>query len=130
MAAGASKALGLDEKETANALAMSGTAFQGLVTTRSGYLTNWKGLASAVEALGVINTTFLAKRGVTGPLQVLDGKNGLMESLAGKQEIEWTKGDLDLVTRTSVKRYNAEVHSQATIEGMLELRSEHNFTPE
>jgi len=130
MTAGASKALDLGENETANALAMSGTAFQGLVTARSGYLTNWKGLASAVEAFGVMNTTFLAKREVTGPLQVLDGKKGLMESLGAKHKIEWTKDDLNLVKHTSLKRYNAEVHSQPAIEGILELRREHNLRPE
>jgi 2-methylcitrate dehydratase len=127
MAAGISKALGLDERQTANALAISGTAFQGLVTTRSGYLSNWKGLASAMTALGVMNSTFLAKRGITGPLEVLEGKNGLMEAFGEKAKIEWSTDDLDLVTHTSVKSYNAEVHSQSCIEGMLELREKFGF---
>jgi 2-methylcitrate dehydratase len=128
MAAGISRALNLDETKTANALAISGTAFQGLVTSRSGYLTNWKGLASSMVALGVTNAVFLANRGVTGPLQVLEGANGLMKALSDKQKIEWTKDDLNLVTRTSVKRYNAEVHAQSAIEGMLELRNEYHFS--
>jgi 2-methylcitrate dehydratase len=130
MAAGISRALGLNERQTANALAISGTAFQGLVTTRSGYLSNWKGLASAMTALGAMNATFLAKRGITGPLQVLEGKNGLMQSLGEKQKIEWSPADLNLVTRTSVKSYNAEVHSQSSIEGMLELREKYGFRGE
>src|SRR5205085_7826086 len=111
MAAGISKALGLDPKQTAHALAISRTQFQGLVTTRSGYLSQWKGLASATLALGVMNTAFLAKRGVTGPLQVLEGKEGLMEVMDRKAKIAWSDEDLQAVNRTSIKAYNAEVHS-------------------
>ncbi|MFL5731706.1 MAG: MmgE/PrpD family protein, partial [Chloroflexia bacterium] len=123
MAAGISRALGLDAKRTAHALAMSGTAFQGLVASRSGYLSHWKGLASATLALGVMNTTFLARRGVTGPLEVLEGKGGLLQATgAGKVKLEWSKEDLQLVTRTPVKAYNAEVHAQSAIEGVLELQ--------
>ena len=55
MTAGISKALGMDKERTANALAISGAAFQGLVATRSGYVSQWKGLASSLEALGVMN---------------------------------------------------------------------------
>ncbi|MBF6613792.1 MAG: MmgE/PrpD family protein [Chloroflexi bacterium] len=128
MSAGISKSLGLDKNKTANALAISGTEFQGLVTSRSGYLSQWKGLASSTLALGVMNTTFLAMRGITGPLQVLEGKNGLMQAMGVKAKIDWSKADLQAVTRTSLKEYNAEVHSQPTIEGVLELKKEQPFT--
>src|SRR5207253_4580715 len=52
----------------------------------------------------------------------------LMEAMGLKAKIEWSKDDLQLVTRTSLKPYNAEVHSQSTIEAVLELRNEHRFT--
>jgi len=43
VAAGVSKALGLDKEKTANAIAISGTAFNALRVTRTGKLSHWKG---------------------------------------------------------------------------------------
>src|SRR5512145_1139169 len=34
---------------------------------------------------------------------------------------------MERVTRTIVKKYNAEIHSQSAIEGVLELKEEHGF---
>ena len=53
-----------------------------------------------------------------------------MESVGEKAKLEWSKDDLQAVTRTSIKKYNAEVHSQTTIEAVLELRREHNIKPD
>src|SRR5581483_5257931 len=44
-AAGVAKALGLDAQSTMNAIAISGTAYNSLRVTRTGSLSNWKGLA-------------------------------------------------------------------------------------
>src|SRR5690606_5042676 len=52
VAAGVSKALGLDAERTANALAISGTAFNALRVTRTGPLSHWKGLAYPNTAFG------------------------------------------------------------------------------
>src|SRR5689334_20706183 len=43
LAAGVSKALDLDERRTANALAICGASFNALRVTRTGELSNWKG---------------------------------------------------------------------------------------
>jgi 2-methylcitrate dehydratase len=45
VASGVSKILGLDRSQTANAIAISGAAFNGLRVTRTGKLSHWKGLA-------------------------------------------------------------------------------------
>jgi 2-methylcitrate dehydratase len=45
VAAGLSKVLRLDPSQTANAIAISGTAFNALRVTRTGKLSHWKGLA-------------------------------------------------------------------------------------
>ena len=44
-AAGVARALGLNVEQTANAVAISGTANNALRVTRTGKLSNWKGLA-------------------------------------------------------------------------------------
>jgi 2-methylcitrate dehydratase len=44
-----------------------------------------------------------------------------METISGRFKLDWTKENLERVTRTIVKKYNAEIHSQSTVEGILEL---------
>src|SRR5579883_3415114 len=70
VAAGVSKALGLSSEQTANAIAISGTALNALRVTRTGKLSNWKGLAYPFTSFAAMNTVFLAKEGITGPLEV------------------------------------------------------------
>ncbi len=130
VAAGVSKALGLDATRTANAIAICGTAFNALRVTRTGPLSHWKGLAYPNTAAGCTHVTFLAMRGITGPPLVFEGNKGFMEAIAGRFELDWSQEDLERVTRTIVKQYNAEIHSQATLEGVLDLRREHDIRPE
>jgi len=127
VAAGVSKALGLDKEKTTNALAIGGTAFNALRVTRTGALSNWKGLAYPNMAFGVTHAAFLAMRGITGPSEVFEGNKGFMDAISGPFEIDWSHEDLELVRRTIVKKYNAEIHSQSTIEGILELKREKLF---
>ncbi len=127
VAAGVAKALGLDREATANAIAISGTAFNALRVTRTGALSNWKGLAYPNTAFGATHATFLAMRGITGPREVFEGNKGFMDAISGPFEIDWRKEDLERIAQTIVKAYNAELHSQSTIEGVLDLKHEHHF---
>ena len=122
VAAGVSRALGLDARRTAHALAIAGTAFNALRVTRTGALSHWKGLAYPNMAGAVTRTTFLARRGVTGPLEVFEGEKGFMDAVAGYFELDWEREDLERVTGTILKKYNAEIHSQTVLEAVLELR--------
>jgi 2-methylcitrate dehydratase len=130
LAAGISRALGLDEARTTNAIGICGTAFNALRVTRTGALSNWKGLAYPNAAFCATHATFLAMRGITGPMEVFEGNKGFMDSISGRFEIEWKPGHLNRVLKTILKRYNAEIHSQSTLEGILELKSENGFTAE
>src|SRR3989442_1202522 len=127
VAAGVSKALGLDRDRTANAIAISGTAYNALRVTRTGSLSNWKGLAYPNTAFGATHAAFLAMRGITGPLEVFEGNKGFMDTIAGHFHIDWQQENLEAVTRTNVKMYNAEFHSQSALEGILELRASHQL---
>jgi 2-methylcitrate dehydratase len=128
-AAGVSKALGLNVEKTANAIAISGTALNALRVTRTGKLSHWKGLAYPFTGFGATHAAFLALRGITGPPEVFEGNKGFMDSIAGKFEIDWSEENLERVTRTIIKKYNAEVHSQSSIEGILNLKREEGFAP-
>jgi len=122
-AAGVARALDLDAERTANAIAISGTAFNALRVTRTGSLSNWKGLAYPNAAFGAVHAGFLARRGVTGPLEIFEGSKGFMDTIAGRFELDWSKENLEAVQMTIVKRYNAEGHAQSTLEAVLDLRA-------
>ncbi len=126
VAAGVARALGLDERRTANAIAIAGTSLNALRVTRTGELSHWKGLAYPATAFGATQAAFLAMRGVTGPPEVFEGNKGFIDAIAGPFEIDWSREDLESVRRTILKRFNAEIHSQSAIEALLELRAEHN----
>jgi 2-methylcitrate dehydratase len=128
-AAGVAKALRLAEPETANAVAIAGTALNALRVTRTGALSQWKGLAYPFTAFGAVEAAFLASGGITGPAEVFEGNKGLMESIAGRFEIDWENEDLERVRRTFLKRYNAEIHSQSALEALLELREAYALDP-
>jgi 2-methylcitrate dehydratase len=129
VAAGVSRALGLDAGRTANAIAISGTAFNALRVTRTGALSHWKGLAYPNTAFCCTHAAFLAMRGITGPPEVFEGNKGFMESIAGKFEIDWSKEKLEKVLQTALKKYNAEVHSQSAVDAIVELRNANGLGP-
>ncbi len=128
LAAGVSKGLGLDAQRTAHAIAICGTAFNALRVTRTGALSNWKGLAYANTAFGCTHAVFLAMHGITGPLEVFEGNKGFMQSIAGPFACDWSREGLDRIEQTIVKKYNAEIHSQSAIDATLQLRRQMNLT--
>jgi len=128
-AAGAAKALGLNPEQTANAIAISGTAHNALRVTRTGEISHWKGLAYPETGFTATHSAFLAKRGITGPPAVFEGNKGFMHSIAGEFDLDWSAENLERVMGTIIKKYNAEIHSQATLEGALELKREHGIDP-
>lgn len=129
VAAGAARALRLDAAHSAHAIAISGTALNALRVTRTGRLSHWKGLAYPYMAACSTAIVLLARLGVTGPLEAIEGEKGLMDAITGLFDIDWSREGLDRVERTSLKKHNAEIHSQTAIEGVLELQRQNQFNP-
>jgi 2-methylcitrate dehydratase len=127
VAAGVARVLGLDACSAANAIAISGTALNALRVTRTGKLSHWKGLAYPHMAACSTAIVFLARLGITGPLEAIEGEKGLMDAITGLFEIDWSREDLERVKRTILKKHNAEIHSQTAIEGVLTLKQRHQF---
>jgi 2-methylcitrate dehydratase len=123
-AAGVSRALGLSVEETTNAIAIAATTAPALRVTRTGALSHWKGLAAPHAAALGSGAAFLARRGITGPSAAFEGNKGFMDVLSGRFFVDWAHENLDAVLRTSVKRYDAEVHAQSAIEALQELLAE------
>jgi 2-methylcitrate dehydratase len=54
-----------------------------------------------------------------------------MDAIVGDRfELAWSKEDLESVTRTILKKFNAEIHSQSAIEALIELKKAHDVDPD
>lgn len=127
-AASAAKALGLPAEQIANAVAMAGTANVALRVTRTGNLRHWKGLAYPHVAKEGTWSALLASRGITGPEEIFEGNKGF-KALAGDYTLDWASEDLESVTRTIIKKYNAEIHSQSALDAAMDIRKHDGFNP-
>ena len=129
-AAAAAKALRLPAEQIANAIAMAGTANVALRVTRTGNLSHWKGLAYPHVSKEGTFAALLASRGIPGPEEVFEGNKGFKDSIAGDFEIDWSQEDLESVTRTIIKKHNAEIHSQSALDAAQEIRDKEGFDPD
>jgi 2-methylcitrate dehydratase len=59
---------------------------------------------------------------------MFEGVKGWMQVVSGPFEIDWEGENLERVNRTILKKYNAEIHSQSAIEGMIGLMAEGGFS--
>lgn len=125
--AAAAKALRLPAAQIANAIAISGTANNALRVTRTGDLSNWKGLAYPEVGKEGVFAALLARAGITGPAQVFEGNKGFKQTIAGNFSIDWSREDLESVLRTIIKKHNAEIHSQSTLDAALAVRRQTGF---
>src|SRR6202140_897611 len=125
--AAAGKLLGLSEPQIADAIAMAAVSDASFAVVRAKPLSQWKGLASAQSALGAMNTLFLARRGVQGPLQVIEGAGGIDNLLHMQVRIEWDTQGYEGVVERTIKKSNPVIHPQSTIYCMIELARQHKF---
>lgn len=129
LAAGMAKVLQLSEQQTAHAIALCAASSLAAGASRSGtHVSQWKGLASAATAFNCIHNVRLAQVGVTGPLEVFEGPNGLEHVLGRSFGIDWDQEGYDGILACSIKKHDAEFHAQTAIEAALELRDEHRLS--
>ena len=97
--------------------------------TRTGALSQWKGLAYPFTAFGAVEAAFLAARGITGPPRCSRATRASWTRSPAASRSTGNDEDLERVRRTFLKRYNAEIHSQSALEALLELREAHALDP-
>jgi 2-methylcitrate dehydratase len=127
--AAAGRLLGMSESQIANAIAMAAVSDASFAVVRAKPLSQWKGLASAQSALGAMNTLFLARRGVEGPLQVIEGPMGIDHLLGMKIDIDWDKQGYEGVTESTIKKYNSMIHTQSAVHCMVEISRQDRLDP-
>jgi 2-methylcitrate dehydratase len=127
LGAASGRLLGLDEQQIGHAIAMAAVSDASFAVVRAKPLSQWKGLASAQSALGSVNAVFLARRGVEGPLQVIEGPNGIDNLLQMHLRIDWDRQGYDGVVESTIKKYNAMIHTQSAVHCMIELVNQHKI---
>jgi len=127
--AAAGRLLGLSESQIANAIAMAAVSDASFAVVRAKPLSQWKGLASAQSALAAMNAAFLARRGVQGPLQVIEGPNGIDNLLHMQIRIDWDKQGYEGVLESTIKKYNSMIHTQSAVHCMVELVRQNKIDP-
>jgi 2-methylcitrate dehydratase len=80
-ALGAANIWRLPYVQSRNALALAATSNIGLLQTRTGELSHWKGLAGPYASRNGLFAASLAREGITGPEDPLEGKAGWMSHL-------------------------------------------------
>ncbi len=125
-AAAAAKLLGLSSAGIEQAINLAGTPNTALRQTRAGELSEWKGCAFANAARNGVFAALLAADGLTGPAPIFEGEMGFFKQVSGPFELAKLGGepgsDGFMITRTSIKFWPAEYHSQSAIHAALELR--------
>jgi 2-methylcitrate dehydratase len=129
-AAAACKLMKLGVQQTTHALGIAGVCNVALRQTRSGELSMWKGCAFANAARNGVFAATLAAEGMTGPAPIFEGDLGFMKLVTrepftvARMGAEEGSGQDFMITKTYIKFWPAEYHSQSAIDAALQLRRE------
>jgi 2-methylcitrate dehydratase len=126
----ACKLMNLDASRIAHAIGLAGVCNVALRQTRSGELSMWKGCAFANAARNGVFAATLAAEGLSGPAPIFEGDLGFMKLVTrdaftvAPMGAENASSDGFMMTRTYIKFWPAEYHSQSAIDAALQLRKE------
>jgi 2-methylcitrate dehydratase len=126
----ACKLMKLNAEKTAHAIGLAGVANVALRQTRAGELSMWKGCAFANAARNGVFAALLAAEGMTGPAPIFEGELGLMKLILRTNFTVAPMGAEDggpadfMLSKTYIKFWPAEYHSQSAIDAALRLRKE------
>jgi 2-methylcitrate dehydratase PrpD len=131
-AAGVSRLLQLNAKTTLDAIGIAGSFSAGLREYLFGGA-EVKRIHPGKAARDGITCAELAKRGLTGPEQVLEGKHGIFSAMAGGQ-VEWARlcsalGERFEIANVYFKPYPACRHFHAALDAVRDLRKQHGIAP-
>jgi len=128
-AAGAGVLLGLDATRLAHALAIAGS-YPTIGELPVGQISMMKAVSAGLAASRGVEAAYLASFGVTGPLEIFEGKRGMSKLMLGECDWELFAAPVERwrLPRTCLKQYPAAYIIHASIDAALALRREHRFT--
>ncbi len=123
--------LRLDHQRLAHALAIA-ASYPTLGALRVGQISMMKAASAGLAASRGIEAGYLAAHGVTGPLEVFEGKRGLAALVIG--ECDWDLLAAPItgwrLPRTCLKQYPAAYIIHSAIDATLALRREYGLQPQ
>lgn len=124
---GAARLMGLDREQIATALSITVAANVALYQTRIGNVSMWKGCAYANASRNAIFFAQMAKRGMTGPSPVFEGRGGYFVAVT-RQPFELApfggRGQPQFrIMDCLIKRYPLGQYSQSVVHAALEARA-------
>jgi len=125
------KIIGLDEDQMVHATGISASHNLTLGAVTAGKLTMMKNTVDPMATQAGILSALLAKRGYEGPEHVLDGKEGLIDTLSGN------RFDLNIltdglgksfrITRCSMKAFPTEALTHSPMSAVIKLMKSNNI---
>jgi 2-methylcitrate dehydratase len=129
----AGKLYQLDIDQMIAALGISGSSHFTLGGVVAGHLTNMKNTADPLAAQAGVYAALMAREGYSGPIEVMEGKEGLFEVLSNvrweSEELYKGLGEEFLITTCSYKAFPTEALTHQPISAVLHLREEHQIAP-
>lgn len=129
-AAAAGKLMGLSQAELVNALGIAGAAGNGLLISRLGSVSMWKGVAHSYVAHNAIQACQLARAGMTGPEDVFAGPGGFFEVVSNGPLDRVNKDDPLRMLKTNVKQHACGYFMQSSIEATKQLVEDQAIDPD
>ena len=130
----AARMLGLTEDQTVAAAGISGSSHFTLGGVVAGHLTNMKNTADPLATEAGVRAALLAREGYTGPVEVIEGKEGLYQVLCN---VKWSTeallnglGTKFLITERSYKPFPTEALTHQPITAVLNICHAHNIAAE
>ena len=124
----------LDIDQLVAATGISGSSHFTLGGVVAGHLTNMKNTADPLASQAGVIAALMAREGYSGPVEVLEGKEGLFEVL---NNVKWHPealldglGEQFLITRCGYKAFPTEALTHQPISAALQIRQEQHLAPD
>jgi 2-methylcitrate dehydratase len=124
----------LDLDQMVAAVGISGSSHFTLGGVVAGHLTNMKNTADPMAAQAGVYAAMMAKEEYSGPVEVVEGKEGLIEVL---NNVEWRTEELTkglgkdfLITQCSYKAFPTEALTHQPISAAMKVCSDNNIEAE
>lgn len=124
----------LDLDQMIAAVGISGSSHFTLGGVVAGHLTNMKNTADPLAAQAGVIAALMAREGYEGPVEVIEGKEGLFEVVNNVEwRPEWLLKDLGkefMITQCSYKAFPTEALTHQPISAAMQVCQEHNLAAE
>lgn len=130
----AARMLGLTEAQTVAAAGISGSSHFTLGGVVAGHLTNMKNTADPMATEAGVRAALLASENYTGPVEVIEGKEGLFQVL---KNVKWDSqklleglGEKFYITECGYKAFPTEALTHQPITATLNICQKHQLGPD